>query len=87
MIKIRDGYQIRKILDRDVVTADPGLFNGIIKLNETGALIWNGIAEGKTAEEIVAQICEEYDTTMEKAVEDVNAFVHDLTEKGVFEEC
>ena len=31
MIKIRDGYQIRKILDRDVVTADPGLFNGIIK--------------------------------------------------------
>lgn len=87
MIKIRDGYQIRKILDRDVVTADPGLFNGIIKLNETGALIWNGIAEGKTAEEIAARICEEYDTTMEKAVEDVNVFVRDLTEKGVFEEC
>ena len=87
MIKIKDGYQIRKILDRDVVTADPDVFNGIIKLNDTGALIWNGVAAGKSPEEIAEDIFSEYETTREKALEDVEKFIADLTEKGVFEEC
>lgn len=87
MIKIKDGYQIRKILDRDVVTADPDVFNGIIKLNDTGALIWNGVAAGRSPEEIAEDIFSEYETTREKALEDVKKFIADLTEKGVFEEC
>lgn len=87
MLKINDGFELRKILDRDVVTADPNVFNGIIKLNETGALIWNGIADGKTREEIAARICEEYETTSEKALADVNAFIEGLLEKGVLREC
>ena len=87
MIKIKGGYQIRKILDRDVVTADPDVFNGIIKLNDTGALIWNGVAAGRSPEEIAEDIFSEYETTREKALEDVKKFIADLTEKGVFEEC
>ena len=87
MIKIKDGYQIRKILDRDVVTADPDVFNGIIKLNDTGALIWNGVAAGRSPEEIAEDIFSEYETTREKALEDVKKFIADLTEKDVFEEC
>ena len=87
MIKIKDGYQIRKILDRDVVTADPDVFNGIIKLNDTGALVWNGVAAGRSPEEIAEDIFSEYETTREKALEDVKKFIADLTEKGVFEEC
>lgn len=87
MIKIKDGYQIRKILDRDVVTADPDVFNGIIKLNDIGALIWNGVAAGRSQEEIAEDIFSEYETTREKALEDVKKFIADLTEKGVFEEC
>lgn len=87
MIKIKDGYQIRKILDRDVVTADPDVFNGIIKLNDTGALIWNGVAAGRSPKEIAEDIFSEYETTREKALEDVKKFIADLTEKGVFEEC
>lgn len=87
MIRINDGFQLRKILDRDVVTADPNVYNGIIKLNETGALIWNGVAAGKTAEEIAGGIADEYEVAPEKALEDVKRFIDDLKEKGVFSEC
>lgn len=87
MIKITDGYELRKILDRDVVTADPNVYNGIIKLNETGAVIWKGIAAGKTKDEIAEEIFSEYETTREKALADVTGFIEDLKEKGVFTEC
>ena len=78
---------MRKILDRDVVTADPAVFNGIIRLNETGALVWQGISEGKDPGEIVKDLLEEFDTTEEKASADVKTFVEELLKKGVFEEC
>ena len=36
-------------------------FHGIIRLNETGRDIWNGIAEGLSEEEIAERLVELYD--------------------------
>lgn len=86
-MKIKDGFVIRKVADCFVVMnlgqeLDLG---GMITLNETGALIWNGVAEGLSVSEIAKKITDEYEVSEEKALEDVKTFICKMKEAEVFE--
>lgn len=48
--------------------------------NEVGRLSWLSIAEGKQVSQIVDHIVENYDTTLEQAQKDLNAFITGLME-------
>ena len=43
-----------------------------------GARVWNLLRDGKSTDEIVAQVVREYDTTPDRAAADVAAFLADL---------
>ena len=58
----------------------------IMRLNGTARFIWQGVASGKTAEEIAEQLAAEYDVDRETALEKTRAFLARLTEVGVLEE-
>ena len=48
-MKIKNGFVVREIAGECVVVAlgeASKIFNGIIKLNDTGRIIWNMLAEG-----------------------------------------
>lgn len=88
-MKIKDGFVMRDVLGKTMVvpTEDAGKdMHGFIRLNATGKLIWNAIAEGKSIEETAALLTETYEVEKETALGDVEAFVNKMKEAGVFEE-
>lgn len=77
-MKIKKGFIIRKVGGENIVVpigAAAKDFHGMVKLNESGAFLWNFFCKGHTTEEAVQAILETYDVDEKTAREDVIAFV------------
>ena len=82
-MKIKDGFILRKIADNYIVVAVGDRikdFNGVINLNETGALLWRTLQMGAEIDDLVKALLNEYDVSEEIALNDVNNFVYKLQE-------
>ena len=87
-MKIKEGYVIRQVMGNYVVIAtgeESRNFHGMVKLNETAANIWAYISEGKTEEEIVAAMMEEYEVDEAKLRTDVSKAIEILVAQGLVE--
>ena len=88
-MKIKNGFVARDIAGQCVVMAlgdASKIFNGIIKLNESGKFIWDMLVLEKTAEEIVDALVEEFDgVSREVAAVDVNDFIEKLMGANILE--
>lgn len=87
-MKIKKGFMLRKVGKQNVVVAlgKASLsFNGIIKLNDTGAFLWGQLSEDKTQDALVNALLTEYDVTPEKAAQDVAQFVETLQKAALLE--
>ena len=90
MIRIREGYSLRNVLDVYVVmnanreTYEP---NRIMSLNGSGAYLWELLENGADAETLCVKLTEEYDVDTETAAADVQRFLGLLAAKGLTEEC
>ena len=60
-------------------------FRGLIKLNDTGAAIWQGLEQGKTPAELADQLAAEYEITREQAAQDISAYLDKLADAGCLE--
>ena len=76
---------LRHVMDTDIVIDVNGSFSGVVKLNPTSLLIWNGVAAGKSSQEIALALTEQYEVSEEKALADVERFCADMTEQEFFE--
>ncbi len=89
-MKIKKGFVIEKVADSYLACATGSLvkkFSGFVKLNSTGAFLWNLLAEGdKTSEDLIKNLTEEYDISIDIAKKDVSAFVSTLKENGILNE-
>lgn len=88
-MRIKDGFVMRDVMGQSVVVATGEAnktFSGMIKLNETGKIVWESIAEGMSRDEIVDSIISEFDVDKTRAEAGVNTFVNDMIEKGFIEE-
>ena len=54
----------------------------LIPINEMAGLIWQGIRQERSLEEIAGQICEEYEVGYEQALADAEAFCQHLCQQG-----
>lgn len=61
-------------------------FGGMIKLNETGLLLWKTLGDDVTIDELADAICNEYAVSRDVALADAEAFVNGLKEAGFVEE-
>ena len=61
-------------------------FSGLVRMNETGAFLWN-LAKEKdiSREELLDEFLKEYDAPRELAERDVAAFEAKLRENGILE--
>lgn len=50
-------------------------FQGIISLNETGALLWKQLEQGCEKKDLVQALLDEYEVDAETAEKDVNEFL------------
>ena len=84
-MRIKDGFVVRDIMGQCVVVATGEAsedFSGMIKLNDTGKDIWEGVAAGKSEAEITDKIVEDYDVDKERAKASVSKFIVDMKDKG-----
>ena len=87
-MKVKSGFVVREIAGQSVVIAlgDAGkIFNGLIKLNETGRMIWDMLTFGAEREQIVDSLAEAYDVDREVLERDCDAFLQTLREKNILE--
>ena len=65
-MKIRDNFLLRQVADTWVVMPigqEMLDFNGMLTLNETGALLWQKLQEGADLDGLVAALTAEYDVS------------------------
>ncbi len=85
-MKRKPGFIVRKVSGQNVAVAigeASKSFHGMIKLNDTGLIIWNALAKDVTEDDIVADILEQYDVAPEQAAKDVHKFVEVLKNEGI----
>lgn len=88
-MKIKNGFISRKVAGSNVVVAtgeQSKSFNGIIKLNDSGLILWNKLLGDVDKEQLVDAILEEYDIDRATAEADVNKFVGVLRDAGAIED-
>ena len=87
-MKIKDGFILRKVGIQYVVAATGKAsesFNGMLRLNESGAFVFRLLQEGITREELVNRVVAEYDVSEEAARADVEHFLAGLQEADALE--
>lgn len=88
-MKLNKNYILRQVADVWVVlpiaeaTAN---FNGMLTLNETGALLWKTLEQGGNRETMADVLTAEYIVTREQALADVDEFLEKLANVGCLEE-
>ena len=88
-MKIKTGFILRSVGGNRMVVATGARskeFGGMIRLNESGSVLWNTLAKGASGEELVAALLGEYDVDQATAEADVSAFLETLREAGVLDE-
>lgn len=87
-MKIKSGFIVKEIAGQYVVIAlgaASKIFNGIIKLNDSGKFIWDKLAVGADKDEIVNALLEEYDVDRTVAEADVDKFIDELKGANILE--
>ncbi len=87
-MKIKEGFVVREIAGESIVIAlgeASKIFNGMIKLNETGRIIWDGLARGDDEDTIISAILSEYDVQRETVVSDYHKFIETLRGANILE--
>ena len=88
-MKIKTGFILRSVGGNRMVVATGArskAFGGMIRLNESGSVLWNTLTKGATSEELVEALLGEYAVDRETAETDVSAFLGTLREAGVLDE-
>ena len=84
-MKIKDNFILRNVADTWIVVAlgqEAADFSGMLKLNETGAMLWEKLAAGAQKEDLVEALCAEYTVEREIASADVDEFLSVLRNAG-----
>ena len=88
-MKIKKGFVAKEIAGQCVVVAlGPAskIFNGIIKLNDSGKFIWDMLEKGCEKQDIVDALLNEYDgVDKETAENDIQKFIDELKGANILE--
>lgn len=85
-MKLKENFVLRQVADTWVVLplgAATVNFNGMLTLNESGALLWQALEQGKDP---VEALLAEYAVSREQAAADVEEFIASLRKAGCLEE-
>ncbi len=87
-MKIKKGFILREVAGNYIVVAVGSAvktFNGVVNLNETGALLWKTLQDDCREEDLVQALLAEYDVEEDLARTDVKAFLSKLMGAGLIE--
>lgn len=84
-MKIKEGFIIRPVLDSFVVMPIGAAvvdFNGMLRLNASGAFLWHKLETGATLETLADALVAEYGIAPEIARQDARDFTEMLGKAG-----
>ena len=84
-MRIKEDYVLRQVADVWVVLplgTTSVNFNGMIKLNETAALLWKTLEAGSDRDGLIAALMAEYDVDPALAGTDVDNFLQRIRNAG-----
>ena len=79
---------MRRVLDEAIVIATGEMsknFHGMVKLNDSGADIWEWISEGNDEIAVAKKLSEKYELSEEKAIADTKAMISQMADAGLLE--
>lgn len=85
-MKLKEGFVLRQVAGSWVVVAvgrTSVSFDGMLSLNDSGALLWKALSEGR---DLVAALTEEYEVSREQAARDVDEFLQTIRQAGCLAE-
>lgn len=88
-MKLSKDFVLRKVVGTWVVLprkSDTLDFNGMIRLNDSGAMLWKCLEQGSDREDLVNALTAQYKVTQEEASNDVDAFLGMLKKFGCISE-
>ena len=87
-MKLKEGFVLREVAGSIVVvpTGDELDLNMMITLNDTGAFLWQRLAEETDESALIAALLAEYDVDEETAKKAVAGFVEKLNDNGFLAE-
>ena len=88
-MKIKEGFVLRTVDDMHVVVAvgkAAAQFNGMITLNETGAVLWKCLEAGCDGQALTAALCDAFEVDAATAEADAAAFVRSARLAGLLDE-
>lgn len=88
-MKLKYNFVVRTVGGKAIAVAvgkDAAEFNGMIKLNETGEVIFNELKKDVTLDSIAGRLASEFDITLEQAKLDADAFIDSLRSAGLIVE-
>lgn len=86
---IKENFKLMKVGIQNIVAAtgdDEEKFNGMIRLNSTGAFLWEKTVNEISKNELIKALMDEYEIDEEKAVKGVDSFLESLRKEGILEE-
>ena len=87
-MKLKENFVLRRVADTWVVLAigaESVNFNGMLTLNDSGAMLWELLEKGADCEDLVNALTAEYNVSKEEALTDVDAFYKKLVQAGCAE--
>ena len=88
-MKLNENFVLRRVADVWVAIPVGMLsaeYQGMLNLNETGALLWQGLEQGKDRGGLIALLTDAYEVTEQQAGLGVDAFLQKLSACGCLEE-
>lgn len=87
-MKRKDGFVMRKVGERWVIVAvgeESKKFNGMIRVNESGAFLFGQLEQEMTKEELVQALMKEYEIDEETAIKGVEKFLDAVVDTGILQ--
>ena len=88
-MKLNENFVLRQVADNWVVlpvgqaSVD---FNGMLSLNESGAMLWQALEQGGDRESLADALCGKYEVERETALADAGEFLDKLAAAGCLED-
>ena len=87
-MKLKKNFVLRDVADVWAVlptAADTLNFDGMLTLNDSGAMLWKQLEQGADQDALVKALLEAYEVSREQASADVETFMATLAEAGCLE--
>lgn len=89
VVKVKSGFVMRDVAGQTVIIATGEAsrsFQGMIRVNDTGKLIWQELSNGLPEQDIVTKVTSEFDVDRSQATVDVAAFIEQMRSNGFLDE-